>query len=130
MTYEEANWAKLSPKFREAHNRLRQARGMETIPPPKVDLYVQPRGPKPKPFDPSDPEFIAAAREFHGGRFPFAGAQGEGFSINGVEVSFGLNAEERAADIIRRQAAAAAATQGRRVQADQGFTINGRPVRL
>src|SRR5271170_968654 len=27
-TYEEANWDKLSPKFRDAHNRLLQARGM------------------------------------------------------------------------------------------------------
>lgn len=42
MTYEEENWAKLSPRFREAHNRLRAARGQSAIPPPKVDLYVAP----------------------------------------------------------------------------------------
>lgn len=127
MSYEEANWAKLSPAFREAHNRLRAARGMPAIPPPKIDLYVPRRGPPPVPFDPSNREFIAAAREFNGGRIPFAGAQGEGFTINGKEVSFGLNDAERAADHIRREAAR---TQGRRQPADQGFTINGRPVRL
>jgi hypothetical protein len=32
--YISANWAKLSPKFRDAHNRLRQTRGQETLPPP------------------------------------------------------------------------------------------------
>jgi hypothetical protein len=41
-TYEEANWDKLSPKFRAAHNRLRQARGLPPIPPPKVDNYKPP----------------------------------------------------------------------------------------
>jgi hypothetical protein len=42
MTYEESNWAKLSPRFRDAHNRLRAARGQPPIPPPAVDLYVEP----------------------------------------------------------------------------------------
>ena len=64
MTYEEANWAKLSPKFREAHNKLRVARGMAPIPEPKKDLWVQPRAPVVKPYDFSDPEFIAVARSF------------------------------------------------------------------
>src|SRR4029077_9154851 len=41
-SYEEANWARLSPTFRTVHNRLRQLRGMPTIPPPEIDLYVPP----------------------------------------------------------------------------------------
>lgn len=80
-TYEEANWPKLSPKFRAAHNRLRQARGLPTIPPPAVDLYVAPPKPLIKPFDPSDREFVAATREFLGGTVMGGGE--EGFSING-----------------------------------------------
>jgi hypothetical protein len=39
MTYEEANWAKLSPAFRAAHNRLRRSRGLPSIPEPKICLY-------------------------------------------------------------------------------------------
>lgn len=81
-SYEEANWAKLSPAFRRAHNRLRQARGLPAIPDPKIDLYVAPRGPETKPFDPTDREFVAASREFLGA--PIMGPRGaEGFSING-----------------------------------------------
>lgn len=80
-SYEETNWAKLSPAFRNAHNRLRQQRGQPTIPPPKIDLYVAPRAPALKPFDPTDKDFLAAAREFTG---PIFGPRGEeGFSING-----------------------------------------------
>lgn len=41
-TYEEANWARLSPTFRAAHNRLREERGLPPIPPPVVNLYVAP----------------------------------------------------------------------------------------
>jgi hypothetical protein len=41
-SYEEANWAKLSPVFRRTHNRLRQLRGLAPIPEPKVDLWVPP----------------------------------------------------------------------------------------
>lgn len=79
-SYEEANWAKLSPAFRDAHNRLRQLRGMATIPPPKIDLYVPPRGPAVKPFDPANPDFVASAREFMG--TTIMGPRGdEGFSI-------------------------------------------------
>jgi hypothetical protein len=63
-TYEEANWARLSPTFRAAHNRLRQLRGMPTIPPPEVDLYVPPPPTAVRPFDPADPEAIAADNEF------------------------------------------------------------------
>lgn len=123
MTYEEANWAKLSPKFRDAHNRLRQARGQETLPPPKIDLYVPPPPRQVRAFDPSNAEFIGAVREFHGGAVPFAGAQGEGFTINGSAVSFNLNDEERARDAVRRSARV---TQAR---VDEGFRINGRVVR-
>ena len=65
-TYEEATWAKLSPTFRAAHNRLRQLRGMPTIPPPEVDLYVPPAPTAVRPFDPADPEAIAADNEFYG----------------------------------------------------------------
>lgn len=80
-SYEEANWAKLSPAFRRAHNRLRQARGLPTIPDPKIDLYVAPRGPAVQPFDFANKDFIAAGREFMG---PIFGPRGEeGFTING-----------------------------------------------
>jgi hypothetical protein len=83
-TYEEANWARLSPAFRAAHNRLRQMRGLETLPPPKIDLYVAPRAPVIKPFDPTDKDFIAASREFMG---PMFGPRGEeGFTINGRQI--------------------------------------------
>jgi hypothetical protein len=40
--YITANWSRLSPAFRTAHNRLREVRGLPTIPLPDVDLYVQP----------------------------------------------------------------------------------------
>jgi hypothetical protein len=82
LTYEEANWAKLSPTFRLAHNRLRQTRGLPTIPPPLVDLYVKPRQPLIRPFDPSDKEVqlaLAQARMFDG---PMPMVRGnEGFTI-------------------------------------------------
>jgi hypothetical protein len=83
-TYEEANWARLSPVFRAAHNRLRQARGLPTIPPPAVDLYVKPQAPLIKPFDPTDKEFVKATREFLGGSLMGGGR--EGFSIDGKEI--------------------------------------------
>lgn len=84
ISYEEANWAKLSPAFRDAHNRLRQMRGQPPIAPPKIDLYVAPRGPELKPFDPSNPEFVAATRQFLGAPLPVKGE--EGFSINGRSI--------------------------------------------
>jgi hypothetical protein len=60
-------WARLSPRFRAAHNRLRRARGELPIPEPKVDLYVPPPATSvPLPFDPADPEAVAAARDFLG----------------------------------------------------------------
>lgn len=76
LSYEEANWAKLSPVFRETHNRLRQTRGLSPIPPPKIDLYVAPKAPLIKPFDPNDKEFVAATREFFGGTLMGGGAEG------------------------------------------------------
>lgn len=84
LTYEEANWAKLSPQFRAAHNRLRQARGMQTLPPPAVDLYVPPKAPAIKPFDPADREFVSSVREFLGPTMMGGGL--EGFTVNGKEV--------------------------------------------
>jgi hypothetical protein len=88
LTYEEANWARLSPTFRAAHNRLRQARGQATIPPPKVDLWVPPKAPLIKPFDANDPEFIKATREFVGAPMMMGGGRGEeGFTVNGQRVN-------------------------------------------
>lgn len=119
--YEEANWAKLSPKFRDTHNKLRVARGMPTLSPPKVDLYVPPPPTPIRTFDPSDPEFIAAAREFSGGALTGAFAQGEGFQINGRNVSFALNDIERAEGQVMRERIFA-----QQRQRNQGFKINGR----
>ena len=82
--YIEDNWAKLSPAFRTAHNRLRQKLGMQTLPPPKIDLYVPPRGPTAKPFDFSDKEFVAAGRQFLAPALALPGD--EGFTINGETV--------------------------------------------
>ena len=126
QSYEEARWAYLSPKFREAHNKLRVTKGLPPIPDPKIDKYVPPKPQKVKPFDPSDKEFVAAVREFHGGAMPGAWAQGEGLTINGQPVSFGLNDEERAREIVARQQQRARAVAG---DVDQGFRVNGRPVR-
>lgn len=120
-SWEEARWATLSPAFREAHNRLRTARGQQPIPAPKIDLYVPPRGPKVTPFDPCDKEYIAEIRKFNGGAIPGAWAQGEGFSINGKEVSFALNDAER---VVEQKVRAK-----QRAMADEGFKIDGRPVR-
>lgn len=122
MSYETDNWPKLSPAFRAAHNRLRVTKGMALIPEPKIDMYVPPRGPAPKPFDPGNPEFIAAAREFNGGYMPGAFAQGEGFTINGQQVSFALNETER-------KIASAVRQKARSRDVEDGFKINGRSAR-
>src|ERR1700733_14522342 len=61
-SYEEDRWEYLSPRRRDAINRLRQARGQFTIPPPKVDRYTPP---PPRPIvlaDPNDPELIREIR--------------------------------------------------------------------
>ena len=84
-SYEEANWAHLSPAFRAAHNRLRRMRGQSPIPQPAVDLYV----PKPaviRQFDANDPEVRAAARAFVGPTL-MGVRGGEGFTINGQAVN-------------------------------------------
>ena len=121
QSWEEARWATLSPNFRNAHNRLRVARGQQPIPPPKIDLYVPPSGPKPTTFDPGDKEFIASVRQFNGGRIPGAWAQGDGFTINGRQVSFELNEAERKVErAVRAQQYA---------DLDQGFKVNGRAMR-
>jgi hypothetical protein len=65
-SYEEENWAKLSPMFRRAHNRLRQMRGLSPIPAPKIDLWVPPPS-EIRTIPPDDPECVQAAREFLGG---------------------------------------------------------------
>jgi hypothetical protein len=40
--YITANWPRLSPKFRTAHNRLLQARGLPEIPEPEIDEFIPP----------------------------------------------------------------------------------------
>ena len=84
LSYEEAKWPYLSPRRREAHNRLRQARGLPTIPPPAVDMYVPPKAPLIKPFDPTDREFVQSARDYLGSTLMGGGK--EGFTINGREI--------------------------------------------
>ena len=88
-SYEEANWAKLSPTFRQTHNRLRQLRGLPPIPPPAVDLY---RPPLVKRVDPAeiaalDKEQLAAQSQFLGQQRHMAPGH-EGFSINGEPFKF------------------------------------------
>jgi hypothetical protein len=83
MSYETANWSKLSPRFREAHNKLRAARHEAPIPPPIKDEYV---APPPRPIvsvDTPDAEFIAEYRAATA-RFDAALRNGtEGFQIKG-----------------------------------------------
>ena len=76
-SYEEVHWATLSPRYREAHNRLRKARGQAPIPPPQVDLY-KPPPPQIRTFDPMDREALSAARGFMG--TPIMGGGSEGFT--------------------------------------------------
>jgi hypothetical protein len=84
-TYEEDNWDKLSPAFREAHNQRLQTRGLPTIPPPPVDNY-KPSPPSIRKLDMSDPEAVAAARSFMGASMKMPGD--EGFTVNGVKQRF------------------------------------------
>jgi hypothetical protein len=80
-TYEEANWAKLSPAFRKAHNILRKSKGLEPIPAPKIDLYVPPKMRKLSATDMNTPEAKQVVREFLGTTM---GPRGhEGFTIGG-----------------------------------------------
>jgi hypothetical protein len=78
-SYEEDRWPYLSPSRRDAVNRLRQARGQETIPPPKVDLYVAPPKRAITPVDMNDPGIIAEIRR-HGSALGL-GRGDEGFQI-------------------------------------------------
>jgi hypothetical protein len=57
-SYEEVHWAKLSPLFRAAHNRLREVRGLSPIPEPEPDLYEPLHGGTIRPLDPVDPEAV------------------------------------------------------------------------
>jgi hypothetical protein len=86
MSYETENWARLSPKRRDAYNRLRNARGLATLPPPAIDLYV---APPPRPLiavDFADAELLAEQRAAMN-RFDTALREGaEGFAIKGGRV--------------------------------------------
>ncbi len=64
QSYEEANWAKLSPHFRKSHNKLRVMKGLAPIPEPKVDLWVLPKPHKAAKIDEQSPDAVAAMREF------------------------------------------------------------------
>ena len=64
VSYEEARWRELSPEAQDAFNKLRIARGQAPLSPvkPKSDPYIAPPE-QLRPFDPADPEAIAAAHE-------------------------------------------------------------------
>jgi hypothetical protein len=47
-------------------------------------MYVPPETPAAKPFDPTNPEFVASVREFMGPTMRTPGE--EGFTINGSKV--------------------------------------------
>lgn len=64
--YVQKNWARLSPKFRHAHNRWRRAKGLGSIPDPKIDLWVPPRAEDSKPYDFDSADFKGNVREFLG----------------------------------------------------------------
>lgn len=85
MTYEEANWDKISPVAREVHNRWRVAHGLLVIPPPKIDLYVPPTATKIRPIE-NDQEYIGAVREGLGPRMMGPGE--EGFKVNGQKAKW------------------------------------------
>jgi hypothetical protein len=78
-SYEEARWPFLSPRFRAAHNRLRQSRGLPSIPEPTIDRYIPPPRTL-KPWDPSDKEWLGAVREYDPQRI-MLGRGDEGFEV-------------------------------------------------
>ena len=82
--YEVDNWPWLSPEFRAAHNRRLQAKGLPTIPPPLVDLYVRPATPAIRKIDSNEKDFVGATREFLGQTL--MGGGDEGFTVNGHKV--------------------------------------------
>jgi hypothetical protein len=83
-SYEEANWARLSPLRRDAHNRLRETKGLLPLPPPALDLYEAPKATARVPSAEDAREAQAAARSFlrSDGVPPLRG--GEGFTVNGI----------------------------------------------
>jgi hypothetical protein len=93
MSYEEANWSRLSPVAREVHNRLRVAKGLSPIPPPVNDLYVPPKAPQIRPVE-KDGEFNAAIREGLGPVMMGGGL--EGFTINGQPTRYNVNMADEA----------------------------------
>lgn len=119
MSYENENWAKLSPRFRDAHNKLRVARGEQPIPDPKVDLYVAPPPRTIVSVDATDPELM---REFRAAtsRFDAALRHGaEGFAIKGGRVE-GLEVVELPGNL-----GFEGVREGRRgnIQVTEGFSI-------
>jgi hypothetical protein len=84
QSYEEANWATLSPQFRKVHNQLRRARGMAAIPEPLVDRYVPPALRKFDKIDEHSPEAVAAMRQFLSGGGTMRIPGHEGFEDRGV----------------------------------------------
>jgi hypothetical protein len=120
MSYESENWPRLSPAFREAHNRLRHAKGQSPIPPPVKDLYV---APPPRPMvqavDASDPELQAEYRASTARFDAVLRGGAEGFQINGSRVE-GLEVVE-----LPRGMGYEGITEGRRgdVHVTEGFTI-------
>jgi len=80
-SYEHDRWEYFSPARRAAVNRLRQARGQETIPPPKVDRYVPPPSSAIVPVNPNDPDIIREIRA-HGAALGLQVGRGdEGFTV-------------------------------------------------
>jgi hypothetical protein len=119
MSYETENWARLSPAFRDAHNRLRVARGEQPIPPPAVDLYKPPPARKIVSIDPTDPELLTEYRAATA-RFDAALRNGdEQFKINGNRVD-GLEVVE-----LPKGLGFEGITEGYRgsVHVTEGFTI-------
>ena len=85
QSYEEANWAKLSPMFRKSHNKLRIMKGLSPIPEPKVDLWIPPKLRKVAKIDEQSPDAVAAMREFLRGGAPMMGVPGgQGFEDRGL----------------------------------------------
>ena len=119
MSYETENWHKLSPKFREAHNRLRTSKGLAPLPPPLKDEYVPP---PPRPVlvvEANDPELM---REYRAATSRFDAALrggAEGFQIKGGKVE-GLEVVE-----LPNGMGYEGMREGRRgaVHVSEGFTI-------
>lgn len=83
LSYEEAHWSKLSPKFREAHNRHRVAKGLPAFPPPVKDEYVPPMPRKVLPVVISEADAMAEYRAQTGAFDAMLSrmGKGEGFTV-------------------------------------------------